>query len=322
MQLILIPNRRGTGKSVFLSAGQLTFGAVSAVLLVLVAAMALAFIALRPIARSRPGAAEVQDQLMSPSASRPHYFTRRMSAKLHAMATKMGDLQARTTELDLRGASIAALAGLKPRGFRFATPPAPGGPTAAAASGTLSTRDLERALSRLAAQISIRADNLDVIESRVLDDVGRKQLLPTMFPVQHARIGSGFGMRTDPFTGLPAMHEGVDFDAPVGTPIRAAGSGIVVFAGHHPDFGNLIVIDDGNGIITRYAHCSRLDVNRGEVVSRGQIIAAIGDTGRSTGPHLHFEIRRNGVAQNPMKFLRAGQRQPQKVARSHDSHPG
>ncbi|HUX25302.1 MAG TPA: M23 family metallopeptidase, partial [Burkholderiales bacterium] len=88
-----------------------------------------------------------------------------------------------------------------------------------------------------------------------------------------------------------------------------------------PDFGNLIVIDDGNGIITRYAHCSQLDVNRGDVVSRGQIIAAIGDTGRSTGPHLHFEIRRNGVAQNPMKFLRAGQRQPQ-VARSHDSHPG
>ena len=160
------------------------------------------------------------------------------------------------------------------------------------------------------------------LESRVLDYTAQKQYPPTMLPVGNAQIGSGFGMRTDPFLGIPTMHEGLDFVADVGTPIMAAGGGVVIFSGFHREFGNLIEIDHGNGVITRYGHCSRLDVKEGEVVRRGQIIAAVGDTGHATGPHLHFEIRYNGAAQNPSRFLQAELQRLPRIARTPGSNPG
>jgi murein DD-endopeptidase MepM/ murein hydrolase activator NlpD len=116
---------------------------------------------------------------------------------------------------------------------------------------------------------------------------------------------SSFGWRIDPFTGEKAMHEGVDFVADVGAPIFAAASGVVITAEYRPDFGNVVEIDHGNGYVTRYAHASKLFVKPGQVVQRGRKIAEVGSTGRSTGPHLHFEVRYHGVAQNPAKFLRA-----------------
>lgn len=320
MQLILISNRLGKTKSLVLSPRQLTFGAASAVLFVLFAAVALAWFAVQQIAGS--GSAVAQDLLASTSVAQPHSLTRSLSAKLDTMAKRIGHLQAQTTVLNFQGASLAALAGIKPHEFHFEMLPGEGGLAPAASSGMLSTDDIERVLDRLTVQISNHADNLDVLESRVVDYIGQRQLLPTMLPVRNAQIGSGFGMRPDPFTGLPAMHEGLDLVAEVGTPIMAAGGGIVVFAGFHPEFGNLVVIDHGNGVITRYGHCSKLDVKAGEVVLRGQVIGAVGGTGHATGPHLHFEIRRNGVAQNPSKFLQASLEHLRKFAGSRSSNPG
>jgi murein DD-endopeptidase MepM/ murein hydrolase activator NlpD len=113
-----------------------------------------------------------------------------------------------------------------------------------------------------------------------------------------------FGWRIDPFTGQKAMHEGTDFMADMRTPVHAAASGVVVVAQRHPQYGNMIDIDHGNGFTTRYAHLSKLMVKPGDVVRRGAIIGLSGSTGRSTGPHLHFEVRYKGVAQNPSRFLR------------------
>ena len=129
--------------------------------------------------------------------------------------------------------------------------------------------------------------------------------MPTAAPVAMGWNESNFGWRIDPFTGQNAMHEGTDFMVDSGTPIHAAAGGVVVVAQFHPQYGNMIDIDHGNGFTTRYAHASKLLVKVGDVVQRGAVIALSGSTGRSTGPHVHFEVRYKGVAQNPNRFLQA-----------------
>jgi murein DD-endopeptidase MepM/ murein hydrolase activator NlpD len=124
-----------------------------------------------------------------------------------------------------------------------------------------------------------------------------------MMPVKAPYNASAFGRRVDPFTGQWAMHEGIDFLADAGSPISAAAAGVVVFAGFHPQYGYMVDIDHGNDLVTRYAHASRVLVKEGDVVQRGHKIGEVGSTGRSTGPHLHFEVRYRGAAQNPAKFL-------------------
>jgi len=131
--------------------------------------------------------------------------------------------------------------------------------------------------------------------------------VPTEEPVQGGRVGSPFGYRIDPFTGHSALHTGLDFPADIGTPILAAAGGMVVVQEFHPAYGNMIEIDHGNDLITRYAHASVVVVKKGDIVKRGQLVAKVGTTGRSTGPHLHFEVLVSGVPQDPRPFLNAGE---------------
>ena len=153
-------------------------------------------------------------------------------------------------------------------------------------------------------QMENRSDYYGVLDSELRDLVVRRKVMPTMAPV-HAPRGSGFGKRIDPFTGQLAMHEGIDFEVDKGTPVHAAAGGVVSFAGFHPQYGNLVEIDHGNDLSTRYAHLSKILVRTGEIVMRGATIALSGSTGRATGPHLHFEVRYKGVAVNPDRFLAA-----------------
>jgi murein DD-endopeptidase MepM/ murein hydrolase activator NlpD len=132
--------------------------------------------------------------------------------------------------------------------------------------------------------------------------------MPTIPPVDGSWSASSFGWRIDPFNGMLALHEGVDFVVDAGTPVFAAAGGVVSFAEVHGPYGYMIEIDHGNDFTTRYAHCSRLLVRQGEVVQRGGKIAESGSTGRATGPHVHFEVRYRGVAQNPVRFLQASTR--------------
>jgi murein DD-endopeptidase MepM/ murein hydrolase activator NlpD len=136
------------------------------------------------------------------------------------------------------------------------------------------------------------------------EDSAKRQLMPTGMPVANGYHSSNFGWRIDPFTGFNAYHEGIDFMAEAGTTIRAAAGGVVVYAALHPQYGNMVEIDHGNDLVTRYAHASKLSVKVGDVVLRGSKIAEVGSTGRSTGTHLHFEVRHKGAAQNPGRFLR------------------
>jgi len=154
--------------------------------------------------------------------------------------------------------------------------------------------------------IDHRLDELNLIESELLSRTVRSKLLPSSQPLEIGAYGSGFGWRLDPFTGQRAMHEGIDFSAPVGTPILAAAAGVVVFAGWDAAYGRQVDVDHGQGLVTRYAHASKLHVKRGDIVKQGQKIAEVGSSGRSTGPHLHFEVRINNVAQDPRKYLQTG----------------
>ena len=223
---------------------------------------------------------------------------------LNAMAVKLGEMQAQLTRLDALGERLSTLGGLKPSEFRVNGPLGLGGAVSTMPPQDLSMTDLEDRLAKLSRQLDNRSDLYGVVDSELRDLMVRRKSMPTMLPV-HAARGSVFGKRIDPFTGQLAMHEGIDFEVDSGTPVHAAAGGVVIFAGPHPQYGNLVEIDHGDGLSTRYAHLSKVLVTKGEIVLRGREVGRSGATGRATGPHLHFEVRYKGVAVNPDRFLAA-----------------
>jgi murein DD-endopeptidase MepM/ murein hydrolase activator NlpD len=144
-----------------------------------------------------------------------------------------------------------------------------------------------------------------MIESRLFEKRLDAAMVPNSRPVD-GPVGSGFGFRSDPFTARSALHTGLDFPAETGTPIQAAAGGVVLSTDMHPAYGHLVEVDHGKGLVTRYAHTSAVLVKAGDIVKRGQLIARVGSTGRSTGPHLHFEVLVDGVQQDPARFLAGG----------------
>jgi murein DD-endopeptidase MepM/ murein hydrolase activator NlpD len=170
-------------------------------------------------------------------------------------------------------------------------------------SRQLSVDEFSALVGRLSRQVEERSDQLGVLEALLLQNSANQKFLPTLTPIVDGWYSSNFGYRIDPFTGQQSFHEGIDFPAETGTPVVAAASGKVVWAGWHPQYGKLVEIDHGNGLMSRYAHTSQMFVHDGDLVVRGQRVGLVGSTGRSTGPHLHFEVRVNGVPQNPARFL-------------------
>lgn len=246
-----------------------------------------------------------------------------MRENLDAMAEKVGEMQARLLRLEAVNERVAGMAGMKPDEIKAIDVPAKAASGAAAgasmaAGGPLvSLRDrgvattsaeILAALTEQVGQLSAfgerQADVLTLIESHLFEKRLDALLMPSTHPV-NGPIGSGFGFRSDPFTGRAALHTGLDYPADPGTPIVAAAGGVVLSAGPHPQYGLLVEIDHGKGLVTRYAHTSRMLVKQGDLVKRGQRIAEVGTTGRSTGPHLHFEVLVEGVQQNPARFLQA-----------------
>ena len=216
------------------------------------------------------------------------------------MALKVGELQAQMLRLDGLGEKLAKLAGLKPQELPAASV-GRGGPLGHNTPITLD--EFNRLLQGMSQRVDLQHDQMSVLETLLMQDAAKRKFLPSLRPVEGGWFSSNFGWRVDPFSGLQSYHEGVDFVASAGTPVHAAASGKVIFAEYHSQYGYNIDIDHGNGLISRYAHCSQLSVKEGDLVVRGQRIATVGSTGRSTGPHLHFEVRLNGVPQNPARFL-------------------
>lgn len=219
---------------------------------------------------------------------------------LQLLATRVGELQARVLQLDTLGERLGVRSGKSSESRKAGQ----GGPFLQA---PLTADDLQQEIDRLASLVEERSDALSTLQARMLEKRVSERLLPSTLPVKEATLGSPFGHRADPIAGSRAMHEGIDFNAEIGTPVVAAADGVVLSASYHPDFGNLVEIDHGDGLISRYAHLSRIDAQPGRLIRRGSRLGAVGNTGRSTGPHLHFEVRMLGVAQNPTHFLKQGE---------------
>ena len=232
----------------------------------------------------------------------------RIQGHLNAMAMRLGELQARVMRLDGLGERLAKTAGLKPQelpSLPSGAAPGRGGAESSLPSRNLSVQEFSDLVEKLARQVDQRSDQLSVLEALLVADSANRKFLPTKYPILDGWYSSNFGYRIDPFTGQQSMHEGIDFPAETGTPIVAAASGKVIFAEWHLQYGKMIEIDHGNGLVSRYAHASSMLVKDGDLVVAGQRIGTVGTTGRSTGPHLHFEVRLNGTPQNPARFLQA-----------------
>lgn len=304
MHIILVSDRLATAKSISLSMRHFVLASSLLACSVLGLASLFSFLTLRHAAELRlPFFQELGLAVRAEESQRTQAF---MRDNLNAMAIKIGEIQAKVLRLDSLGERVASLVGIKPQELKAVEKPGQGGPLVEPTQA-FSSEALQRQLDVLAQQVDLRSDYLGLVESQLLDERVRSNLLPTTLPVQTQWNTSGFGMRIDPFTGSRSMHEGVDFPGEVGTPIVAAAAGIVIVSEYHPGYGNLIEIDHGKGLTTRYAHCSKLLAQPGVFVRRGQRIAELGSTGRSTGPHLHFEVRSNGAAMNPNDFLRHAQ---------------
>jgi len=251
---------------------------------------------------------------------------------LDAYAVQLGEMQARMMRLDAQSERLAKLAGEK-KNIRnnkvepSITPKPNYSPTSSldsalanpvvnasiganqggplVQSAPLSEAELQAKIADLMAKIELKTEYLSDIEAKLLQQSVLKNTLPNSSPVDAAFNSSSFGWRLDPFNGSKAFHEGLDFTAATGTAIYAAAGGIVSTAEQTPDYGKIVKIDHGSGLETRYAHASKLLVTVGQRVAKGQVIAEVGSTGRSTGPHLHYEIRLNGNPLDPRKYLSA-----------------
>ena len=231
------------------------------------------------------------------------YIKEDARVQLEHMTQQLGRLQSRLSRLDALGERLTELADLSDGEFNFNSDPGMGGPELPAHSDAHEGDSVQDILDRLSARVEDRTQQLRLLEALMMTRKVDANAALDFIPVLTGTLSSGFGRRTDPITRRVAMHSGLDFAAPRGTPIHAVGAGVVTFAGRRGAYGNMIEISHAGGYKTRYAHAHTLNVQKGDLVNKGQQIATVGSTGRSTGPHLHLEVYRNGLAINPARVL-------------------
>lgn len=301
MNIILVSEKLPKARTITLGWPHLVGGAVAMMGLVILLAGALNYGILRFAAELN--IPYVRDVLVSIQRQQQEKNQTYLQDNLNAMAVRLGQMQAQLLRLDTLGERLAKLAGFKPQELMFDEVPGRGGAQSSVPSQNLSLGDFTQQIDKLTRQLEDRGDKLGLLDSMFTQDSARKKLIPTKLPVEGGWYSSNFGWRIDPFNGQRAFHEGIDFMAEEGTPVFSAAAGVVVYAEFHPQYGNMVEIDHGNDLISRYAHVSRKYVKVGDVVLRGSRIADVGRTGRATGSHLHFEVRQRGTALNPARFL-------------------
>jgi len=228
--------------------------------------------------------------------------------QLNALAVRLGQMQAQMLRVEALGQRLAQQARLDKSEFDFDQLPARGGPAEPLAEEQIGGVDFLRTLDDLALQIDDRARQLAVLEQVVSRRELKQAMSPAGRPIKKGWLSSYFGKRTDPFNGRQEMHKGIDFAGQMGSGIQATAAGVVTWAGKRYGYGNLVEINHGNGLSTRYGHCQQVLVKVGEKVVQGQKIGLMGSTGRSTGPHVHYEVLKNGRQINPTKYVRSTRR--------------
>jgi len=303
MKVILVPDRPGRGNNTCLSHRHLMALVFVGMMGLPIFLGALTYFTIDLYQRTYGQHANVLLQRQALAAQRAAIEKARDDAAHHlnALALKLGQLQAQVLRLNALGSRLTRMAGIDQREFNFDAVVAQGGPETATSNAP--SADLIGSLAALATDIDRQQERLAALESLLLDKKLNAQVTPAGWPADGGWVSSAFGLRADPFTGRQAHHEGVDIAARLHSPIHATGDGVVTWAGEKAGYGKLVEITHAQGLATRYAHTAEILVKVGDKVERGQAIARVGSSGRSTGPHVHFEVRRNGRAINPLAFL-------------------
>src|ERR1700678_3009143 len=226
-----------------------------------------------------------------------------LQEKVNALALRVGQMNANVIRVNALGKRLTHMAKLNDGEFDFSNPPALGGADSGADGQPAQIPNLTAMVDDLQSQLSNREQQLGVLENLILNRELNKQVYPEGRPVEEGFISSYFGRRADPFTGYSAVHKGLDFAGPQGTKVVSVAAGLVTFAGQRAGYGEMVEMKHGNGFSTRYRHNEQLVVKQGDMVRRGQELALMGFTGRSTGPHLHFEVLKNGTQVDPLRFI-------------------
>jgi murein DD-endopeptidase MepM/ murein hydrolase activator NlpD len=305
VNIILVSDSLAKSRSVALSQGQVLLLALGILVAGFVLAMATYVVTMKfavdlrnPYLRSLLAALH-EEELKKNEAE--------MKDNMSSLAVKVGELQARILRLDAFGERLARAANIKREEFRFDEKPGQGGPLVSGGlSRDLTVAEFQQMLAEISRVLDDRSDKLGVLDSFLMDDRLARKTIPTTLPILSGYYSSNYGQRIDPITGRSSFHTGVDIIAPAGTPIMAAAGGVVSGVELQPEYGNTVDVDHDNGLTSRYAHLSKSLVKVGDVVMKGQHIAYVGSTGRTTGPHLHFEVREKGIPLNPNKFLALG----------------
>jgi len=233
------------------------------------------------------------------------YLRQESDASVEALSSRLGLLQAHVNRIDALGQKLIQMAEIDNGEFDFSQTPALGGPETEAAPGTADFNDIHKALDQLSADLENREYQLIVLEDLLLNRSLMQEVQPSGRPITKGWLSSYYGMRNHPISGKREMHKGIDFAGAEGGEVIAVAKGVVTFAGTRYGYGKVIDINHGNGYVTRYGHNSKLLVSVGDTVEKGFQIAEIGSSGRSTGPHVHFEVLKNDQPVNPMKFINA-----------------
>jgi murein DD-endopeptidase MepM/ murein hydrolase activator NlpD len=223
--------------------------------------------------------------------------------KLQAMTISLAELEARMTRLDALGEHLTAMADLKEGEFDFSEPPAVGGPETSEFNATDSKTSLGTDLEQFQARLDNREQQLELLESLLSTSKLKEQSLLSGWPVKSGYMSSQYGWRIDPINGKRSMHKGLDFAGKAGSDVVAVASGIVTFTGVDPGYGNVVEVSHGGDYVTRYAHNKQNLVHPGDVVHKGDTIALMGSSGRSTGSHVHYEVYKHGRSVDPSSYI-------------------
>jgi murein DD-endopeptidase MepM/ murein hydrolase activator NlpD len=226
-----------------------------------------------------------------------------LQERIDGLALKMGLLNAHLIRLNALGKRLTQMANLSSSEFDFDHDPALGGPDSDSAGRGAQVPDLSAMIDQFDRRLDFRGTQFTALENVLLGRQLSAEIRPTGRPVMAGYISSYFGERMDPFNGEEAFHKGLDFASDRGTDVLAVGEGVVTWAGPREGYGVMVEVNHGNGYVTRYAHNSHVSVAPGDTVQRGQAIAVVGSTGRSTGPHVHFEVLKDGRQIDPMGFI-------------------
>lgn len=225
-------------------------------------------------------------------------------AHLDAMALRLGDMQADLLRMEALGEQLVKAGNLDPEEFNFDEPPPRGGLEPSAEAVSVELPELLAEIDLLARSIADRTHKLELMQGMIVDGRIQESLQPEGQPVEKGWISSGYGYRKDPFSGKKTFHHGLDIASKWGSPVRAVASGVVMEAKEKPGYGYYVEIIHADGLVTKYAHNSKLFVEPGDLIEKGDVIGRVGSSGRSTGPHVHIEIARNGKSINPSKYLK------------------